>query len=261
MYCKNCGKKLPDSARFCDRCNTSVRKKSDKMDLIEELKEERLARQKVHRIEHRYKKMKQYKIRKHKKRFYFIIAVILLGIISGIWGYVNYIRTSGFNVSEIPVTTSEPDYTPFPTAAASISASAMPTSGSNSPSFSYTKVVVGGIEFEYPSFFSTSSDDEHLLSLYYTKDDAVLTFDREQTESSIKTIMRDFNDKISGNVLTSSSGDNWYSISKTDNNKIYHSCGKLINDRLIKYYMEFDASAENLYFSSLEYMDNFIKGD
>lgn len=254
MYCKNCGKKLPDNARFCDRCNTSVRKKNDKMDIIEELKEERLARQKAHRIEHRYKKMKQYKMKQHKKIFYIIIAVILLGVISAVSGYVNYIRTSGFNVSDIPVTTKEPDYTPFPTTPAST----VPASAAPSDSFSYTKVIVGGIEFEYPSFFNSDPNSGHLLSLYYDNDQAVLTFDREQTSASVKAIMREFSDKISGDVLTSASGNNWYSISKTDGNKVYHSCGKMINDRLVKYYIEFDAKLEDVYFNSLEYMDSFI---
>ena len=59
MYCKNCGKELPDDARFCDKCNMSVRKKEGKMDMIEELKEERLARQKAHEIEARLKKISE----------------------------------------------------------------------------------------------------------------------------------------------------------------------------------------------------------
>ena len=257
MYCKNCGKKLPDNARFCDRCNTSVRKKSDKMDLIEELKEERLARQKVHRIEHRYKKMKQYKMRKHKRIFYFIIIAIILGILSAVLGYINYIRTSGFNVSpDLPVTTEEPVFTTSP-ASSVISPSPAAASGST---FSYTKVVVGGIEFEYPTFFQSVTTDEHLLSLYYDKDNAVLTFDREQTDSSIKSIMNEFGNKYAGDVLTSATGEDWYSLSKSDGSKVYHSCGKLISGRLVKYYIEFDASLESVYHSSLEYMDSFIKG-
>ena len=88
MYCKNCGKDLPDNARFCDKCNMSVRKKERKMDLIEELKEERLARQKAHEIEARLKKIRRVKRKRYRAVALIILAVVLVwgGVI--IWTYI-----------------------------------------------------------------------------------------------------------------------------------------------------------------------------
>ena len=65
MYCKNCGKTLPDDARFCDKCNMSVRQEKGKMELIEELKEERLARKKAHEVEDRLKNIKKIRRKRH----------------------------------------------------------------------------------------------------------------------------------------------------------------------------------------------------
>ena len=82
MYCKNCGKELPDNARFCDKCNMSVRKKEGKMDMIEELKEERLARKKAYEIEERLKKIK-----KVKRKRYRAVVLMILGVVA-VWGAI-----------------------------------------------------------------------------------------------------------------------------------------------------------------------------
>ena len=110
MYCKNCGKKLPDNARFCDRCNVSVRKKSDKMDLIGELKEERLARRKAKAVEERLKKIKKIKSRRRRLVFFVILGIIMLGVISGVFMYINYVKNSTFNqpIENAPVITDTP---------------------------------------------------------------------------------------------------------------------------------------------------------
>ena len=82
MYCKNCGKKLPDDARFCDRCNTSVRKMDNKQELIESLKEERIARRKLKTAQERLKKIKKVKRKRVQLIVWFVIIFAALGVVS-----------------------------------------------------------------------------------------------------------------------------------------------------------------------------------
>ena len=79
-YCKKCGKALPDNARFCDRCNTSVRQQSRKKALIDDLKEERLARQKAKEVEKRLRNIKKIRHRRIKLIIVAVIVLILLGV-------------------------------------------------------------------------------------------------------------------------------------------------------------------------------------
>ena len=110
MYCKNCGKTLAEDARFCDNCNMSVRKEKGKMDLIEELKEERLARKKAHEVEHRLRSIKKIRRKRYK-----IIMLIVLGIIAiwvGIFSmtFYNWWKDSSMRPSQqTPVATAAPE--------------------------------------------------------------------------------------------------------------------------------------------------------
>ena len=111
MYCKNCGKTLPDDARFCDKCNMSVSQEKGKMELIEELKEERLARKKAHEVEDRLKNIKKIRRKRYK-----IIMLIVLGFVI-IWGaivsvsFYNQWKDSALRPQEqrTPVTTATPE--------------------------------------------------------------------------------------------------------------------------------------------------------
>ena len=140
MYCKNCGKELPDDARFCDKCNMSVRKKEGKMDMIEELKEERLARQKAHEIEARLKKIK-----KVKRKRYRAVALIIIGVIA-VWGAIvglsfwnNYKDSTLRDAQPELIATEEPEATPEATEAVN--------------SGEYSLITVDGIEITYPAVF------------------------------------------------------------------------------------------------------------
>lgn len=114
MYCKNCGKKLPDDARFCDRCNMSVRKKSGKTDLIVELKEERLARRKAKAVEERLKKIKQIKRKRYSKAAVITAIIIGVGIIAAVAAYIQVIL-SGDGISVEPeAVTASPTLPPTP---------------------------------------------------------------------------------------------------------------------------------------------------
>ncbi len=114
MYCKNCGKKLPDDARFCDRCNMSVRKKSGKMDLIVELKEERLARRKAKAVEERLKKIKQIKRKRYSRAAVIAMILVGVGIITAAAAYISVILNSDDISVEAPAVTASPTAPPTP---------------------------------------------------------------------------------------------------------------------------------------------------
>ncbi|MGN0163242.1 MAG: hypothetical protein ACI4EA_06645, partial [Candidatus Ornithomonoglobus sp.] len=144
------------------------------MNLIVELKEERLARRKAKAIEERQKKIKRIK-RKRRGIVLSVIAIILgLGVISGVIAYINYVKTSTFNeTTEVMESTEAPTESAAPAVVigggqsnnetnAPVITTEEPVQGSDS---TYTKVSIAGRSFAYPSGFEEVNDSKTLLSL------------------------------------------------------------------------------------------------
>lgn len=269
MYCKNCGKKLPDNARFCDRCNTSVRKKEDKMNLIEELKEERLARRKAQDIEEKIKEIKRVKNKKLRMIAMVIGAILGIGALSGVIVYINYSKTSGINTTEIELRTEEPQ----PTHAQAVvigggSASAMPQTTQDIPVVSdvslgnnvhgYTDTTVSGRSFAYPSNFDKEEKDTVQLSL--TDGEATITANKVITSLSPKELLRKYADDMGGDDMGSVANDTTYSVTLRAGNYICHRKGISDGSSEIYYEIKYRADSSNAaqYKADIEYMDEYF---
>lgn len=269
MYCKNCGKKLPDNARFCDRCNTSVRKKEDKMNLIEELKEERLARRKAQDIEEKIKAIKKVK-RKRLRMLATVIGIFIgIGALSGVIVYINYSKTSGINTTEVELRTEEPQ----PTYAQAVviggeTASAAPQTTQDIPVVSdvslgnnvygYTDTTVSGRAFAYPSNFDKEEKDTVQLSL--TDGEATITANKVITSLSPKELLRKYADDMGGEDMGSIANDTTYSVTLRAGSYICHRKGIVDGSSEIYYEIKYRADSSNAaqYKADIEYMDEYF---
>ncbi len=273
MYCKNCGKKLPDEARFCDRCNMSVRKKEGKKDRIAELKEERLARRQAKAVEERLKKMKKVKHRKYKNAAAIAVLVLLIGVASGVIGWIMINPGQGDNnegalrTEETAVPTKAPTIvtggTPIPSTASPSSEPEQTASPVSLNGDGYYVTEIGGIRFAYPrSFKNYESDGGKTLSLYDVTGDAVLTAGKNATGLQPKDLMEKYYADMGGTVMESRAGEKEYEISLMTGTEIRHRKSCVLNGLEVYYEISYPASSANRqqYIDDIEYMDTFFTG-
>lgn len=270
VYCKNCGKKLPDNARFCDRCNASVRKKEDKMDLIEELKEERLARRKAQDIESKIKEIKRVKSRRRRTVFLIIGIILGMGVVSGIIVYINYMGTSHLNQGvEVELRTESPTESiapavviggegsqPTATDEVPIVSSVMPNAGKPS---GYIDSSISGTAFAYPSGFEADGTGSGQLCV--TDGEARITANKAATSLAPKELLRKYADTNGGEDMGSSANDTSYTVTLRSGDYICHRKGIVNGSSEIYYEMQYRADSEKAsqYAADIEYMDNFFK--
>lgn len=245
MYCKNCGKELPDNARFCDKCNMSVRKKEGKMDMIEELKEERLARQKAHEIEARLKKIK-----KVKRKRYRAVALIILGVIA-VWGAIvgfsfwnNYKDSTLRDAQPELKATEMPEATPEATDAAE--------------NDEYSSITVDGIEITYPTVFSETEveDIDCVASFSNEEGNARLIIDRKTATQTPNELMDEYyRSVLNAKSEKSSATDEGYTITLSAGTKIHHKKCLIKDGEAISYEIIYPKDSAQDYEKYIEYMD------
>ncbi len=245
MYCKNCGKELPDDARFCDKCNMSVRKKEGKLDMIEELKEERLARQKAHEIEARLKKIK-----KVKRRRYRAVALVILGIVA-VWGIIVGV-SYGINwEKDSPLKGENVELNPTP----DVTATAEPTPSPEDKE--YTTVAVGdGISITYPKVFNQSEVAEGDIVASYSDGTATIIIDNEDAILTPNDLMdKYYQSVLNADVDESSATGDGYTITVTAGTKKHHKKCLLKDGEAISYEIIYPADSAEVYEEYIEYMD------
>lgn len=245
MYCKNCGKELPDNARFCDKCNVSVRKKEGKMDMIEELKEERLARQKAHEIEARLKKIK-----KVKRKRYRAVALIILGVVA-VWGAIvglsfwnNYKDSTLRDAQPELKETEAPEATPASTGAADDG--------------DYASIIVDGVEITYPAIFSDSEvEDADCVASFSDEDGkARLIIDSKEATQTPNELMDEYyRSVLNAKSEESSATDAGYTITLTAGTKIHHKKCLIKDGNAISYEIIYPKDSAGGYEKYIEYMD------
>ncbi len=254
MYCKKCGKKLPEDARFCDRCNTSVRKKEGKRAQIENLKEERIARKKAKAIEERLKNIKKARRRRYITTVYIVLGALILGGVSVLISYCANSRDNAFVTEEefatqTPVPTVTPDTTGV-------------IEGVNNGE-GYIEVTVQNASFTYPeTFVENKNTDGKIISLKDKEGDATLAVSKEITSLDAIALMEKYRDGIENakakDSLASSSG---YSITVEAGDMIYHKKSFVSNG--VELYYEFvypiDSAKATDYENAIKYMDEFFR--
>lgn len=266
MYCKNCGKKLPDDARFCDRCNQSVRKQDDKAEQLAQLKAEREARKRAKEIERRLKNIK--KIKRKRKAVILCIAagVLLAGIVSGIFAYTTYLDNSGYDepINDVSVITETPETTAAPTA--SVSPSEVPDvyNGGGSAAVSinpdgYAEANIGDMKFLYPNEYRRVQNDSEIL-LEVSDGSSTIRANRAVTSKAPKDVMKVYSDGVNGKVISSLAGDSSYSITIDGGDVIHHRCGVVKTGIETYYEMRYPASGNAAQYEGyIAYMDEHLK--
>lgn len=254
MYCKKCGKKLPEDARFCDRCNTSVRKKEGKRAQIENLKEERIARKKAKAIEERLKNIKKARRRRYITTIYIVLGALILGGVSVLISYCANSRDNAFvTEEEFATQTPAPAVTPDTTGV---------INGVNNGA-GYIEVAVQNSDFAYPEYFVRGESTDGKL-LVVTDDDggATVTLSKEITSLDAIALMEKYRDGIENakakDSLASSSG---YSITVEAGDMIYHKKSFVSNGAELYYEFVYpiDSVKATDYENDIKYMDKFFK--
>lgn len=251
MYCKNCGKELPDNARFCDRCNMSVRKKEGKLEAIEELKEERLARNKAKAIEARFKKIQKVKRRRRNLVIGFVVFVILAGAVSVLSSYI-FTRNSPTTLTKVE----EYRQTQAP--------GSVKDQDSNDDkevnSDGYISRTEYGVEFAYPRSFAESGVTGKTFK--DTNGDGSITIEKKTAESGAVELMEEYRNNIKNakvkDSLASASG---YSITLTADDIVYHKKAAIADGAEVSYEMTYPTSSVHTqeYEKYIEYMDEHFK--
>ncbi len=271
MYCKNCGKKLPDNARFCDRCNMSVRKIENKKERIVELKEERLARRQAKAVEERFKKIKKVKHKRYKNVAFVVLLVILVGALSVFFGWIminpkkGNLKDGSLREVETASPTKAPKIVTGTTSAPATATPSVTQAPTETPltlnTDGYYVADLGGMAFAYPGDFTDyESDTANKLSLYDVTGDAVLIAGKTATSLQPKELMEKYYADMGGTVMESRAGGSEYEISLTTGTQIRHrkSC---VKDGIEFYYeINYPASSANRqqYIDAIEYMDTFF---
>lgn len=250
MYCKNCGKLLPDDARFCDKCNMSVRKKEGKMDMIEELKEERLARKKAYEIEERLKKIKKVKRKRYRGVVFLVIGVIAVWVcIVGFSFRNNYINST--------LRDAEPELretrSPEPTA----------DTGTDIADDGYVFAAIDGINLKYPDIFTQSEieDADCVASFSDSDGTAKLVIDRK----AATRMPRDLMDEYVMSVMNAdpdkdrtTATDSGYTITLTSGTKMHHKKCVIRNGEAISYELIYPKASESEFAEYADYMDRYF---
>lgn len=274
MYCKKCGKKLPDGARFCDRCNMSVRKQNGKKELIDELKEERLARRQAKAMEERLKKIKKVKSKRVKTAVTVVILIVLAGVLSAVGGWF-MVNLDSKPIAQEEKRTKEPEE---PTATPEIVTIGKPELEAVTPTAEpvatavpatlntdgYYVVNLGGTEFAYPMNFKTDeSGIGNLLSLCDPAGDAVLIVSKTATGSSAAELMKSYISGMAGVEMESEATGNGYEVSLKIGDEIYHKKSCVFDGYEIYYEINYPAGTEKRkqYIEAIAYMDDFFKAE
>lgn len=252
MYCKNCGKKLPDNARFCDRCNLSVRQREAKMDIIEELKEERLARRKAQAIEQRLKK-----IQKIKRKRYKIAAAVALGVLA-VWGVI----VGGsflYNSRDEALKGAKPELaekTEAPTEAPKVTDIPEESDG-------FISAKAANIDFVYPDIFEETEVSEACIASFADADGKVtLVIDKELTDSDAHSLMKKYESGIPNARVAegeASSDDGGYTITLTAGSVKHHKKSIVSGGAEHSYEITYPADDAEKYEEYIKRMDESFK--
>lgn len=254
MYCKNCGKKLPDDARFCDRCNMSVRKKEGKQAQIENLKEERLARKKAQAIEERLKNIKKIKRRRYIMVVYAVLGIIFIG---GLSVLISYCANSGENA----FTKEEEFATPSPEVTLTPEINNGTEKVYNADG--YVEIAVQNAVFAYPkSFVEDKKQQSKMAVLTDENGDATITVSKEITSLDSKALMEKYRNGIeNAKAIDSLANSSGYSITVEAGDTVYHKKSFVSNGAELYYEIVYPLNSTQAqeYDDAIKYMDEHFK--
>lgn len=270
MYCKKCGKKLPDSSRFCDRCgqptNAAPKKSRPKQDAPKR-------RQNDSYDNYRKKKMQHEVQRRRRQRqtriitVWAIIIAILVAVGAGFGAY--YITMKNLTENKVTASPSPSASTSAASEAPSESAAAQKSEAAQDSDNSGCDIYIDksyGFKCAYPSDFETGTlaNSNTKLSLKDPSGDGEMLISCEKVSESqtMSVLLRDYVKGIGVEPDFNRAGDDWYTVTFTRNGKVNHRKAVLFDKALLVYYdFTFSEGSDNKakYSGYITYIDEYIE--
>ena len=233
----------------------------DKVKEIEELKAERLNRKR--RLQEKEAKQARNKKRRKSKGsvMIFIIVALLIAIVSVIIGY-NMMAPNDNGLGTAPTSTNSPaSATNTPTDTANNVSSTSSPSNSASKN-GYSKMTISGVTCVYPSTFNSNpTTGNQKLNLTDALGGATTTVPQEGKSGAPSDLMRDYARQTGGEVSYSRAGDDWYAVTVTTDDTVYHRKCVLKNGIAVYYDFSYSSmtSTAQKYTEYIDYMDSNFK--
>ena len=220
------------------------------MDIIEELKEERLARNKANAIEARLKSIKKIKRRRRTIAITAALSVVIAGVLSFTIGYFITSYKSSIGVSE-PVATATPQ------------APALDSDDKREVNEDgYIIERITNANFAYPASFKPDKENKvYHLYLEDTEGDARIIVNKEITGLTASELIVKYRDSIkNAKAKDSLANALGYTITLTADGKTYHK-KSFVKDGWELYYeisYSIDSTKQSEYEAHIEHMDNYF---
>lgn len=228
----------------------SVRKKEDKMDIIEELKEERLARKKANDIEERLKNIKKIKRKRYISVMTVSICAVVIGGASFAIGYL--VTTKG--------SSEHPDNTPVPTVTVTKKNDNRAEYEVNDDG--YITKMVANVSFAYPEGFEEDvTDKTYHLYLEDKPGGAEIIVNKEITGLTANELIVKYRDSIKNAKAKDSLANTLgYTVTLTADGKIYHKRSFVRDGWEMYYEFRYPENSEKApqYEDNIKYMDEYF---
>lgn len=282
LYCKKCGRQLRAEARFCDRCGYVIPKETAKRTTgSASARKTSTSTAKNDRRRETSKK----KTNSGVKVIVFLLFAVLIGAVSGMISYnmmseetkktnKEHIIENQIEETEEPI--EEMEETPEPekekeTAKPSEKPKESKENTKKIAKFSiadkcstYDNDRMNGIKCPYPDSFvqSSKSNKDTLISYEDSLNDGYMKICVEEIGKSdtASKLMREYTEGLGTKTEHEDSGDGWYEVSFSRNNKYNHRKAVIADGALIYYDFSYDIDSEeqSAYEDYIEYFDYYL---
>ena len=187
----------------------------------------------------------------------FIIVALLIAIVSVIIGY-NMMAPNDNGLGTAPTSTNSPaSATNTPTDTANNVSSTSSPSNSASKN-GYSKMTISGVTCVYPSTFNSNpTTGNQKLNLTDALGGATMTVSQEGKSGAPSDLMRDYARQTGGEVSYSRAGDDWYAVTVTTDDTVYHRKCVLKNGIAVYYDFSYSSmtSTAQKYTEYIDYME------
>ncbi len=287
MYCKKCGRKLRNEARFCDYCGQSTKETRTSSASKPSGTARSQSSSKARAEYDRNKKQRELERQKVQKKrttalFLFLIAIVAALVL----GFASYNMTKTELDKEKGITTEETeapknteealeDDETEETEAPKKTSQPTETEKAEVKNEKYYEDIAKkcniyrdsrteNIRCPYPESFEqgSKSNKNTVISLVDPLNDGSMMICSETvgTGKSASVLMKNYAAGVGGSIKTSRAGEGWYEITFTRNNKINHRKAVVVDGVSVYYDFSYDvdSSEASSYEEYIEYIDYYL---
>lgn len=288
MNCKYCGKRLSESARFCDRCGEPVgRRTTPKSNSSSKKPSTKKPVQKNGDSYDKYRKRKmqqelEAKRRKRKRRLV-VVWVILLTLICAIAGGIyahTYMLQNVLDIETVDILEQgetnnkateenqeeQAEITPSPSPSASPSPTPTEIAQEDTSGCDIYIDRAYGFKCAYPSRFVTGtlSNNNTRLSLRDGEGDGqvLISYQKISKTDTASSLMKEYVNGLGADPDINRAGDNWYSVTFSRSGRINHRFAVVIPEEQYIYYdfvYEQGTAFKSEYDGYIDYMDKYLQ--